>query len=229
MSIQPTQVWPTLVFEDAHGALAFLADAFGFEERALYARDGTPEVIEDAEMAWPGGGGIMLGSAGKDGSPFGRRTSGGVLRLRRLRRPGRPVAPGRGAGAGWSCGLGTRTTARGSASATRRQPLSRTCRAVTAGWAGAPSHRTMRPGRRRARTPRHAGNPQGRATVRRPAGPGRHHPPSAYVRLLVLAAILGAPISAAAHFTSPWWAPRAGVRPAGPLPASEPQWWLPCP
>ena len=27
-------------------------------------------------MRWPGGGGIMLGTAGKDDSPFGRRTPG---------------------------------------------------------------------------------------------------------------------------------------------------------
>ena len=76
MSTPRTQVWPTLVYHDARGALAFLADAFGFEERAVYARDGAPEVIEHAEMGWPGGGGIMLGTAGKDESAFGRRPAG---------------------------------------------------------------------------------------------------------------------------------------------------------
>jgi uncharacterized glyoxalase superfamily protein PhnB len=33
-------------------------------------------VIEHAEMRWPLGGGVMFGTAGKDDSPFGRRTPG---------------------------------------------------------------------------------------------------------------------------------------------------------
>jgi uncharacterized glyoxalase superfamily protein PhnB/ketosteroid isomerase-like protein len=71
-----TTVWPILSYRDAPAAMRFLADAFGFEPRAAYARDDDPTVIEHAEMRWPGGGGIMLGTAGKDDSAFGRRPPG---------------------------------------------------------------------------------------------------------------------------------------------------------
>ncbi len=69
-------VWPILSYRDAPAGAAFLVAAFGFEERAAYARDGDPSVIEHGEMRWPLGGGIMFGTAGKDDSPFGRRTPG---------------------------------------------------------------------------------------------------------------------------------------------------------
>ena len=69
-------VWPIISFRDARAGAAFLVDAFGFEERALYARDDDPSLIEHGEMRWPLGGGIMFGSAGKDDSPFGQRAPG---------------------------------------------------------------------------------------------------------------------------------------------------------
>lgn len=76
----PTQkfpaVWPTLTFNDARAAVAFLKDAFGFEEVAVYAREDDPAIVEHAEMRWPLGGGIMFGTAGKDDSPFGQRKPG---------------------------------------------------------------------------------------------------------------------------------------------------------
>ena len=72
----PPSVWPVLSYRDARAALGFLRDAFGFEERAVYARDSDPSIVEHAEMRWPLGGGIMLGTTGKDDSPFGRRTPG---------------------------------------------------------------------------------------------------------------------------------------------------------
>jgi len=71
-----THVWPVLSFRDAPAAMRFLADAFGFETVASYARENEPDVIEHAEMRWPPGGGIMFGTAGKDDSSFGQRTSG---------------------------------------------------------------------------------------------------------------------------------------------------------
>ena len=72
----PTHVWPILSYRDARAALAFLAEAFGFEERAAYARDDDPSIIEHAEMRWPLGGGIMFGTANKDDSVFGQRAPG---------------------------------------------------------------------------------------------------------------------------------------------------------
>jgi uncharacterized glyoxalase superfamily protein PhnB len=71
-----TAVWPILTYNDARAGISFLVEAFGFEERAVYAREGDTDVIDHAELRWPAGGGVMLGTAGKDDSPFGRRTPG---------------------------------------------------------------------------------------------------------------------------------------------------------
>jgi uncharacterized glyoxalase superfamily protein PhnB len=76
MNNNQTSVWPILTYRDGRAAIAFLTKAFGFEERAVYAREDNPSVIEHAELRWPLGGGIMLGTAGKDDSPFGRREPG---------------------------------------------------------------------------------------------------------------------------------------------------------
>jgi uncharacterized glyoxalase superfamily protein PhnB len=75
-SPNPPSVWPCLSYKDAPAAVEFLASAFGFEKRAVYTRDDDPSIVEHAEMRWPLGGGIMLGTAGKDEGPFGERQSG---------------------------------------------------------------------------------------------------------------------------------------------------------
>ena len=54
------QVWPTLRARDARALIKFLVDAFGFEETVVY---GEGDRVDHAELAWPPGGGIMLGSA----------------------------------------------------------------------------------------------------------------------------------------------------------------------
>ena len=59
----PPQVWPTLRASDARGLIKFLADAFGFVEVVVY---GEGDRVDHAQLAWPAGGGIMLGSAGRD-------------------------------------------------------------------------------------------------------------------------------------------------------------------
>ncbi|MDQ3757048.1 MAG: VOC family protein [Actinomycetota bacterium] len=69
-------VWSILTYRDARAAMAFLEQAFGFEPRACYAREDDPSVVEHAEMRWPLGGGVMLGTTGKDDSAFGRRAPG---------------------------------------------------------------------------------------------------------------------------------------------------------
>jgi uncharacterized glyoxalase superfamily protein PhnB len=53
------QVWPTLRARDARTLIRFLVDAFGFEETAVYGKGDT---VDHAELSWPPGGGIMLGS-----------------------------------------------------------------------------------------------------------------------------------------------------------------------
>ncbi|MEZ0067390.1 putative glyoxalase superfamily protein PhnB [Streptacidiphilus sp. MAP12-20] len=53
------QVWPSLRAKDARALIRFLVDAFGFEETVVY---GEGELVEHAQLSWPEGGGIMLGS-----------------------------------------------------------------------------------------------------------------------------------------------------------------------
>ncbi len=55
----PPQVWPTLRARDARALIRFLADAFGFEETVVY---GDGDVVHHAQLSWPPGGGVMLGS-----------------------------------------------------------------------------------------------------------------------------------------------------------------------
>ena len=57
------QVWPTLRAADARKLIAFLVEAFGFDEVIVI---GDGDTVNHAELAWPPGGGIMLGSARND-------------------------------------------------------------------------------------------------------------------------------------------------------------------
>lgn len=57
----PAVVWPTLTYRDAPAAIRFLVDAFGFRETAVYTGQ-APDVVVHAELRWPGGGGVMLGT-----------------------------------------------------------------------------------------------------------------------------------------------------------------------
>src|SRR5699024_9425734 len=60
-------IWPTFRYRDASAAIAFLGAAFGFEVAAKYENSDDPQRIDHAELRWPGGGGIMLGSARDEG------------------------------------------------------------------------------------------------------------------------------------------------------------------
>ncbi|WP_344941415.1 VOC family protein [Sphaerisporangium flaviroseum] len=53
------QVWPTLRARDARALIAFLVEAFGFEETVVH---GEGDRVDHAQLDWPPGGGIMLGS-----------------------------------------------------------------------------------------------------------------------------------------------------------------------
>ncbi len=63
-----THIWPTLRYNDANAAIAFLCAAYGFEQVAVYHREGDAEIVEHAELRWPLGGGVMLGSVREDSS-----------------------------------------------------------------------------------------------------------------------------------------------------------------
>jgi uncharacterized glyoxalase superfamily protein PhnB len=56
----PPQVWPSLRARDARALIRFLTDAFGFEATVVY---GEGDRVDHAQLSWPPGGGIMLGSA----------------------------------------------------------------------------------------------------------------------------------------------------------------------
>ena len=62
MQAPPPQVWPTLRANDARALIRFLVDAFGFEEVVVH---GAGDRVDHAQLAWPEGGGIMLGSANR--------------------------------------------------------------------------------------------------------------------------------------------------------------------
>ena len=53
------QVWPSLRARDARALIRFLTEAFGFEETVVY---GDGDRVDHAQLSWPEGGGIMLGS-----------------------------------------------------------------------------------------------------------------------------------------------------------------------
>jgi uncharacterized glyoxalase superfamily protein PhnB len=75
MSTAPrTAVWPSLLYRDANAAIAFLVAAFGFEEVVAY-RGEDNSTVEHAELRWPEGGGVMLGSA-RPGSGIGELPPG---------------------------------------------------------------------------------------------------------------------------------------------------------
>ena len=70
-------VWPTLQARDAHALIAFLVDVVGFEKTAVY-EDG--DMVAHAQLDWPEGGGIMMGSY-KPGGEWSREpgTFGGYV------------------------------------------------------------------------------------------------------------------------------------------------------
>ena len=55
----PPQVWPTLAAHDARALMSFLTGVFGFVEVVAYTDD--EGVVQHAELAWPTGGGLMMG------------------------------------------------------------------------------------------------------------------------------------------------------------------------
>lgn len=63
--MNPTQTtapgaWITMQFHDAQAALGYLVAVIGFVEHAVHRSDAGQ--IQHAELLWPGGGGMMMGS-----------------------------------------------------------------------------------------------------------------------------------------------------------------------
>jgi uncharacterized glyoxalase superfamily protein PhnB len=58
----PPTVWPTLRAQDAPALIRFLVDVVGFAETEVITGDN--DTVSHAQLSWPQGGGVMLGSAG---------------------------------------------------------------------------------------------------------------------------------------------------------------------
>lgn len=69
-------IWPTFVYEDAPAAIEFLQNAFGFTVALVVPNDADESIVEHAQLRWPEGGGVMLGSSGRPGNPFAQRPTG---------------------------------------------------------------------------------------------------------------------------------------------------------
>lgn len=67
-------IWPALRYADAPAAIRFLVEAFGFDQTLVVPGEGGREIAH-AELRWPEGGGVMLGSTSEN-SVFGRLKPG---------------------------------------------------------------------------------------------------------------------------------------------------------
>jgi uncharacterized glyoxalase superfamily protein PhnB len=76
VEISPVPLWPCINCVDARATISLLVQTFGFEERLVVADEGDPSVVEHAELRWPHGGGVMLGSAGRHASEYGAMPTG---------------------------------------------------------------------------------------------------------------------------------------------------------
>jgi uncharacterized glyoxalase superfamily protein PhnB len=63
-------VWHSLSYKDAPAAIEFLTQAFGFVAKGVFTDPEDPSVVVHAQLAWPPGGGVMLGSAGRRGEDW---------------------------------------------------------------------------------------------------------------------------------------------------------------
>ena len=59
----PPKVWPSLSYHDALRAIEFLVEGLGFVKSGIYLDEQDQTSVMHAELLWPEGGGVMLGSA----------------------------------------------------------------------------------------------------------------------------------------------------------------------
>ena len=65
-------LWQTLRCDDADAEIAWLT-AIGFTEHGVFRSDEDETIVEHAQLVWPGGGGVMLGSH-RDGTEWKQGT-----------------------------------------------------------------------------------------------------------------------------------------------------------
>ncbi|GAA4832843.1 VOC family protein [Saccharopolyspora rosea] len=71
-----TGIWPLVPYADKNAGIRFLTEAFGFTEAAVV--HGDDDEIVHAELRWPHGGGIMIGTVDEN-NPFAKpRGSAGL-------------------------------------------------------------------------------------------------------------------------------------------------------
>jgi uncharacterized glyoxalase superfamily protein PhnB len=75
MSDPAKNIWPVILLDDAAGVLGLL-EALGFRPTTMMESDG---VVHHGQLAWPEGGGVMLGSADREGSQFSKTPHGPAL------------------------------------------------------------------------------------------------------------------------------------------------------
>lgn len=73
-----TAVWPLVPYADQRAGIRFLTEALSFTESVIVpGEDGT---VLHAELRWPQGGGVMLGTVDPD-NPFAQPKGSGMLYL----------------------------------------------------------------------------------------------------------------------------------------------------
>lgn len=65
---QSPGMWHCLAYRDAAAGIRFLTEALGFHQQAVYTDPADPTVVVHAELWWPHGGGVMLGSVREGGA-----------------------------------------------------------------------------------------------------------------------------------------------------------------
>ena len=171
----PPTVWPTLRANDARALIRFLVDVVGFEETAVY---GEGDVVHHAELSWPLGGGIMLGSARDDGGGRGRPPPGACSAYIVVDEPDALYDRVRAAGARSPSTCTTPTTARGASGSATPRATAGTSAPTGAHPARPDPHRLRRGGAlvaevaASARRPRALRGRRGRLTRGRTPGAG---------------------------------------------------------
>ena len=72
----PKDVWACVNYVDARAAIRFLVEGLGFVSTATYTDPDDESSVVHAELRWPEGGGIMLGTANREDSEFSRTPTG---------------------------------------------------------------------------------------------------------------------------------------------------------
>lgn len=60
-------IYPNLGYRDAHAAIRFLVEAFGFRQAHVY-EDAEGKVVAHAKLDWPSGGSVTVYTATADGA-----------------------------------------------------------------------------------------------------------------------------------------------------------------